>query len=40
MKTLLADAVINNVDGVILYSSRRAPRVAEIAAQLAELERS
>jgi aryl-alcohol dehydrogenase-like predicted oxidoreductase len=40
VKTLLNDAVRNNVDGVILYSSRRAPRVAEIAAHLAELERS
>lgn len=40
MKTLLTDAVRNNVDGVILYSSRRAPRVAELAAHLAELERS
>jgi aryl-alcohol dehydrogenase-like predicted oxidoreductase len=39
-KTLLTDAVRDNADGVILYSSRRAPRVAEIAAHLAELEQS
>jgi aryl-alcohol dehydrogenase-like predicted oxidoreductase len=40
MKSLLTDAVRDNVDGVILYSSRRASRVAEIVTHLAELERS
>jgi aryl-alcohol dehydrogenase-like predicted oxidoreductase len=37
-KALLGDAARNNPDGVLLYSSRRVPRMAEVAARLAELE--
>jgi D-threo-aldose 1-dehydrogenase len=40
MKALLSDAVGQNEAGVILYSSRRARRVEEVAAHLAELEPS